>query len=47
MYKHNTITNHGFLKGSTWLKCSHWQKKKYVLIFKMGNQKHMVLLVGF
>ncbi len=22
----NIITNHGFSKGSTWLKCSHWTK---------------------
>jgi hypothetical protein len=41
----NIITNHGFSKSSTWLKCSHWPKGCPLWLKNMGHEKHMNFFV--
>jgi len=43
--KNFTTRNHGFSKGSTWLKCSHWLKRMSTLTKNMGHEKHMVFFI--
>jgi len=36
----NSIRNHGFSKGSTWLKCSHWPKGYSFWLKAWGMKTH-------
>jgi hypothetical protein len=38
--------DHGFSKGSTWLKCSHWPKRSSFWLKAWGMIWHMIILVG-
>jgi hypothetical protein len=46
-YNLGIISNHNFLEGSTWLKCSHWQERISIFTRGMEHEKQMLFFVGY